>query len=376
MTLPPDRKTPTSIDLFCGAGGLTEGLHIAGLNTLFAVDHDEQAIATYQWNHPLVKAVAADISNVRSEDVLSSANLRPGELDLLAGGPPCQGFSLAGPRLPDDPKNHLYLEFVRLAKELRPKAILMENVEGIQSMQGGRVVQALRLSMLEIGYEPVVGILNAAQFGVPQSRPRFIMIALREGEPSLPRPTHVINGSEGTLFELLPTAPTVRVALEDLPLIQQGQGDEQMAHPGSYMDEYQKARQGRRQPGMVSNHRATRHSQRIIARYSMIPQGSTNAVVPAELRTRKVNVYRLRDDTPARTVTCNFRTDLLHPWVPRGLTVREAARLQSFDDDYRFFGNLTRKAKWVTQDDQVGNAVPPLLAAALGRHILTLMGHN
>lgn len=127
---------------------------------------------------------------------------------------------------------------------------------------------------------------------------------------------------------------------------------------------FQKERVGVRRPGVMFNHRATRHSKLIQERYAMIPQGCNNSVLPPEIRTKKQNAYKLDMSLPGRTVTCNFRTDLIHPVMNRGLTVREAARLQSFDDDYRFFENLTRKAKWLTQDDQVGNAVPPLLAFA------------
>jgi DNA (cytosine-5)-methyltransferase 1 len=366
---------PVCIDLFCGAGGLSEGLRQAGFSTAFAADFDEQAIGTYSHNHSDVHAEAVHVENLSGEAILQAGGLKPGQVDLLAGGPPCQGFSLAGPRLPDDPKNRMYLEFVRIAKELRPRVLLMENVQGIQSMQGGLVTRALHASVEELGYSVVSGVLNAAHFGVPQSRPRFIMIAVLNGDPSLPPPTHSMgSASEQTLFDCFPATPTVAEALSDLPVLEQGEGAEELSHSGCYENHFQKERQGFRNPGMIYNHRATGHSERIVQRYAMIPQGQTNAVVPAELRTKKVNVYRLREDAPSRTVTCNFRTDLLHPWMPRGLTVREAARLQSFDDDYCFFGNLTRKARWVTQDDQVGNAVPPLMAHALGTHIRTLLG--
>ena len=365
------KSTPTCVDLFCGAGGFTEGLHSAGFKTVYAADFDEQAMETFRYNHQAIASEIADVANLNGERIRSISGLGETELDLLVGGPPCQGFSLAGLRLPDDPKNRLYLEFVRLAAELRPRVVVMENVQGIETMSGGAVVKAIHGSMEDLGYHAVSATVVAADFGVPQLRPRFIMIAVRDGRSSLPTPTHSrqTEGDE-TLFQL-PIAPCVRQALEDLPSISQGEGNEEMLHEGHRVDPYQRSRQGFREPGTIYNHRATRHSQLVIERYALIPEGSTNAVVPEHLRTKKTNVYRLRSDRPARTVTCNFRTDLLHPWENRGLTVREAARLQSFDDDYRFFGNLTRKAKWLTQDDQVGNAVPPLLARAIGQHILS-----
>ncbi len=361
---------PTCIDLFCGAGGFAEGLHQAGFRTVYAADLDEQAICTFRFNHPESIAEQADVSDLTGDRIRQIAKLPKRKLDLLVGGPPCQGFSVAGQRLPEDPKNHLYLEFVRLASELRPRVLIMENVQGIESMSGGTVLRAIHASMKEIGYQPISATLVAADFGVPQIRPRFILLAVEDGEPSLPPPSHSREVSGVPQLFGPPPAPTVQQALEDLPEINQGEGSEELNHPGVYSHPFQYERQGTRAPGTVFNHRATRHSPKIVERYSMIPPGCTNAVVPQHLRTKKVNVYRLLPDRPSRTVTCNFRTDLLHPWCHRGLTVREAARLQSFDDDYRFFGNLTRKAKWVTQDDQVGNAVPPLLARALGEHVL------
>jgi DNA (cytosine-5)-methyltransferase 1 len=364
----------TSVDLFCGAGGLTEGLRAAGYSARLAVDFDQQAIDTFQHNHPGITAVCADITGLDGERTRELAKLEKGELDLLAGGPPCQGFSLAGQRLPDDPKNKLFLEFVGMARELEPRAILFENVAGIQSMQGGAVVAAIQASFQDLGYTVISGLLNAAEFGVPQARPRFILIGLRDGVPTLPSPTHRrANLDQAMLFESLLPAISVAEALSDLPRIEQGEGQEEWMHESQPLNDFQAERRGHRNRGVLYNHRATRHSELIVERYSLIPQGRTNAAVPEHLRTKKINVYRLSDGEPSRTVTCNFRTDLLHPWEPRGLTVREAARLQSFDDDYRFFGNLTRKAKYVTQDDQVGNAVPPLLAQALGRHIASLL---
>ena len=244
-------------------------------------------------------------------------------------------------------------------------------------MQGGAVVEAIRAAFQDLGYKVSGGIMNAAEYGVPQARPRFILIGLQDERPEPPRPTHTSDQTgQANLFDDLVPAVTVGQALSDLPRIEQGGGLEEWVHENEPVNDYQSARRGHRNPGVLYNHRATRHSDLIVERYSMIPQGKTNAVVPERLRTKKINVYRLREDEPARTVTCNFRTDLLHPWAPRGMTVREAARLQSFDDDYRFFGNLTRKAKYVTQDDQVGNAVPPLLAEALGRHIASLLVSN
>lgn len=364
-------EKPTVIDLFAGAGGMTEGLRKAGFQSVLANEYDDMAGLTFKVNHPNVPLVLKDVKDLSVGEVLTLTGLEVGELSLIAGGPPCQGFSLAGPRLDGDPRNQMFKEFVRLVNGLRPEVFLFENVSGIKSMTGGSVLNAIIAEFTSIGYECEYKVLSAADYGVPQARPRFILIGVRDGGSiGFPSPTHGSQSKNLDLFvsDLKPFR-TVWDALSDLPVIHQGEGDEEMPHSGVYHNDYQKQRRGDRFPGAIFNHRATRHSDLIVQRYAAIPEGGDNSQVPDELRTKKINVYKLDSQKPSRTVTCNHRTDLLHPKVPRGTTVREAARLQSFDDDYQFFGNLTRKAKWVTQDDQVGNAVPPLLSQALGEHI-------
>jgi DNA (cytosine-5)-methyltransferase 1 len=366
-----------SIDLFCGAGGLTEGLRLAGIKTRFACDFDLQAIETFKYNHPNVLAEQTDVKDIDAKYILGKTGLRKGDIQLVVGGPPCQGFSLAGPRLPDDPKNRLVLEFLRIVRELEPNFFIFENVPGLLSMQGGAVKAVLENEFKQLGYSLSDDVVNSAKFGVPQSRPRFIMIGMMGNSlPGLPEATHFssIESAQNSLFSATDRYEfvTVEDAFSDLPEVDQGQGSEETLHSKAPTCPFQEQRRGERKPGGIFNHRATRHSEKIQARYSSMPEGGSGRDIPERLRTKKNNIFRLSSNKPARTVTCNFRTDLIHPWMARGLTVREAARLQSFDDDYRFFGNLTRKAKWVTQDDQVGNAVPPLLARALGNHILEL----
>lgn len=363
-------KKLTTVDLFCGAGGFTEGFDKSGgFEPILAVDFDKQAVDTFKHNHPSVKVVCVDVCKLQRKDLLSLTNNR--DVHVVVGGPPCQGFSLAGPRLIDDPKNMLFREYVRIVDVFRPNFFIFENVVGIVSMQKGLVVEAICEEFKGVGYEISYALLNAAQFGVPQARPRFILIGSRDGKRvGMPLSTHDIpSKSSVDLFgHTLKPYVTVKEALSNLPLIEQGQGAEEMDNY-SADNEYQEMVAGTRKLGRLFNHRATHHSERIVKRYTHMPQGGDVRSLPQELRTKKNNVFRLLDSSVSRTVTCNFRTDIIHPWVPRGLTTREAARLQSFDDDYQFFGNLTRKAKYVTQDDQVGNAVPPLLAKALAKHI-------
>lgn len=371
MAKKKETKKPSVIDLFAGAGGMTEGLRKAGYQSVLANEYDEMAGVTFKINHPNVPLLVKDIKDLSVEEILELTQLKVGELSMISGGPPCQGFSLAGPRLDGDPRNQMFKEFVRLVNGLRPEIFLFENVSGIMSMSGGSVLKAIVAEFTAIGYKCEYKLLIAADYGVPQARPRFILIGARDGDPiGFPNPTHGnISGNLDLFTSDLKPYRTVWDALSDLPVIHQGEGEEELQHSGAYSNDYQEERRGDRRPGKIFNHRATRHSDLIVQRYAAIPEGGNNSQVPEELRTKKINVFKLDSQRPSRTVTCNHRTDLLHPKIPRGTTVREAARLQSFDDDYQFFGNLTRKAKWVTQDDQVGNAVPPLLAKALGEHI-------
>lgn len=365
-----------TVDLFAGAGGITEGFRKAGFSCVCANDFDEEARHTFTYNHPSVPYILKDIRELTADEILAEARCDAAEIDIITGGPPCQGFSLAGQRLSDDPRNTLFREYVRIAKELQPKVIFFENVFGILSMQGGKVLEAIINEFGEIGYNCKYSVVNAADYGVPQARPRFVLIGVRSDKVKItfPEPTHgkkknsEFEQMEMFSHDLLPYV-TVEDAFSDLPIVDQGEGAEELPQSEHPKNEFQQDRLGCRRPGTIFNHRATKHSKAIQDRYAMIPQGCNNSVLPIEVRTKKQNAYKLDMSQPARTVTCNFRTDLIHPTMNRGLTVREAARLQSFDDDYCFFGNLTRKAKFLTQDDQVGNAVPPLLAYAFAKHI-------
>jgi DNA (cytosine-5)-methyltransferase 1 len=361
-----------SIDLFSGAGGFSEGLGRVGISSVIATDWDEMAAKTFKFNHPLVPFITRDLSEVSSAELLQASGCAKGEIDIIAGGPPCQGFSIAGRRVADDPRNQMFKQFVRIVKEIEPRVFVFENVRGITSMQGGQVLKAILQEFTSLGYSCQWKTLDASDYGVPQARPRFILVGTSpETNFTFPTATHSFLDSEEDFFEeKLIRKITVWDAISDLPNLLQGEGSEELLHSGDYHNEFQRDRRGKRTPGSIFNHRATSHSELVQERYRLIPEGKNNVTLPEHLRTKKTNVYKLDRSRPARTVTCNHRTDLLHPIFPRGTTVREAARLQSFDDDYRFFGNLTRKAAWVTQDDQVGNAVPPLLAEAIGRQLI------
>jgi len=340
------RTDSIAIDCFAGAGGLSLGLQRAGFEVRAAFDFDEAAVETYRRN--LGDHIElADVRTVHGEDLLARAGLRRGELALLAGGPPCQGFSVQRRGADEDVRNDLVLEFGRLVLETQPKYVLMENVAALRGRRGSAVLKKIS-SLLSESYRLVVETLNAADFGVPQNRRRAILIAERLDIPPTfqwPQPTH----GQGERV-------TVREAIADLPC--------------PFIDPKAAAR--------IPNHRPDRISAKNRTRISHVPPGGGRADIPPELRLpcHQVSVEkaghrgvygRLPWDAPASTITtrCNSftRGRFAHPELNRNITMREAARLQSFPDDFVFSGGTVPTAH------QVGNAVPPLLAESLGRAI-------
>jgi DNA (cytosine-5)-methyltransferase 1 len=255
-------KKITTVDLFCGAGGFTEGFSKAkGFEAILAIDSDKQAIDTFKHNHNDINAVCEDISNLNKSDLLTLTGNK--KIDVVIGGPPCQGFSLAGRRLPDDPKNQLFKEYVRIVDILKPNIFIFENVVGITSMQGGLVLEAICEEFKKIGYEVSFDILNSAEFGVPQARPRFILIGAYNSKPvGTPLPTHGKNNNLD-LFSNLKPQVTVKDALSNLPVIEQGQGGEEMRNVVP-LNSYQKLLSGNRKNNSLYNHRATKLSNKIV----------------------------------------------------------------------------------------------------------------
>jgi DNA (cytosine-5)-methyltransferase 1 len=380
----------TSIDLFAGAGGLSCGLEMAGFNSLFASDIHPIYCDTYQFNHPKTYVYRKDIRNLPAEEVASITGLHPGELDLLAGGPPCQGFSINAPiRTMEDRRNHLFLDFTRIAAYLMPKFILIENVPGIVSMDNGGVVAAIMRELESLGYKADYRILFAAHYGVPQIRYRTIFLATREDmEIAFPHPTHnaksrpnFTRGRELTL-DILPlfatslkNYTTVWDAISDLPPIKGG-----VVLDTDYLTEPQNEYQMlmRQLNPTLKNHYAGGLSGINLERLKYIPQGGSWRDIPYDLLPEGMKRARRSDHTKrygrldpnGLCSTVLTKCDphwgsFFHPTQDRVLSVREAARIQSFPDHYVFLG------KPVHQYEQVGNAVPPLLARAIGQSIAT-----
>lgn len=378
---------PTALDLFSGAGGLTLGLLNAGWDVRGCVDASPACAATHRLNLPAIPMHVGDVSQLSGQDLVRMARLKPGSLDMLAGGPPCQGFSILGQREHGDPRNRLFLDFMRLACELKPKTILIENVPGLATLERGAVLQAISEAFDQAGYDAVCAELVAAQYGVPQLRWRVFFIGWRRDlarSGGFPLPTHGRSG----IGDLVPNRTLAameaegfvctREAISDLPEI--AAGGRATLYRSSPTSNYQSAMREGCGPE-VDNHYAPKMSEANLARIHFLRPGQDWRDLPRELlpagmqrALRKDHTRRYRRMTwegVPRAIITRFRDpksgEYTHPEQHRTISIREAARIQSFPDWFRFQGSLS------DQYDQVGNAVPPLMARAVGLEILQVL---
>ena len=387
----PVRKLPVlhTIDLFSGAGGITEGFRQAGYECLYANDSMPEAIRTFELNHPEAWADCGDIEKVKPAEIRAELGLTKGELDVLVGGPPCQGFSINAPgRFLADPRNKLFKDYVRFLEEFEPKAFLFENVPGLLSLGDGKVLDRILAEFVRLDYHVTVKILFAAHYGVPQERWRLILQGSKLSEIAPPEPTHYAVGranfrggggvltfqlTESDKCRLLP-AVTVSQAIGDLPRLSMGEGAETIGYTDGKVSEY--ARSMRTPEGVTYNHFAARLSRQNAERMKFVKPGGSWRDIPHALlpkgmqRARKSDhtkrYGRLRNDGLAGTVMTKCDPHWGAVFLPdqeRSLTVREAARFQSFPDSYQFLGPR------VSQYEQVGNAVPVLMAKAIAHQI-------
>ncbi len=361
------------VDLFCGCGGISCGLERSGFEILAGLDVEPIFLKSYAANFPNAKAILRDLSNTDPADIMQLIGIKPGELDLLVGGPPCQGFSKNVPRKNryfEDPKNRLVVAFLNLAKHAMPRYILMENVA---EMQNG-FEQAYTNLMVEIletyGYSVNYSVLYAPDYGIPQRRRRAFFLASRDSEKlSFPKPTHFDTGGVPTLFAEQ-SYVTVWDAIGDLPQLEHGEGEELMSYKMVPFHNFQEwARQNSHQ---IYNHVARHLQPTQYERLSSIKPGQGIKDLPDHLRPKSgySGAYgRLTKDMIAPTITrWVFHPGsgrFGHPVTPRVITIREAARLQAFPDTFRFVGT------YIQQSHQVGNAVPPLLAEAIGSTLVS-----
>lgn len=355
-------RRPVTLDLFCGAGGLVLGLKHALFKTALAVDHWSPATRTLQSNFGEVAVLNADLAELEASDLLREASLSAPP-DLIAGGPPCQGFSSAGARRSGDCRNTLVSRFANYIAEIRPRAFLFENVEGFLTAEGGSRVIELLDPVIEAGYRVHLRKVNAANFGVPQLRKRVIGIGTLGDDAPFPEPSHFAFGAPGAHLagasqELLP-AVTVAKALASLP------------DPGA--------------PTAPDDHTAHSVGPVDLQRIQALSPGQTMRDLPDELQhpsfTRRANrrvmdgtpsdrrggapagLRRLVAGEPSKAITGAAARELIHPSANRPLTLRECARLQTFPDEFHFEGTRSERALLI------GNAVPPLLAEALGAEL-------
>jgi DNA (cytosine-5)-methyltransferase 1 len=382
------------MDLFCGTGGFSKGFENTGaFSVVYGIDVLPVAVETFRLNHSRAVALQADIREVRLRSVSHRTGLARGEVDVIVGGPPCQGFSSIRPfrsAMDDDPRNSLFEEFAAYVNYFRPQVFVMENVVGLATHNQGTTIEQIQECFGGLGYTSDWRIINAAHFGVPQKRERLVMIGGQHGtRAKFPSPTHAGEfktigvrdrerrlappppPGEPGLFVFdepkLPDALTTMEAIGDLPPVAAGEtADQYDLQP---QNDYQAAR--RRRAQRLSLHVATGHSERMleIIRHS----GSNISSVPQHLITSGFSscYSRLDPDEPAVTLTVNFvhpaSNKCIHPFQDRALTLREGARLQSFDDDFLFSGSRTQIAK------QIGNAVPPLLGQAIAESVLDML---
>ena len=383
------------IDLFAGAGGLSNGLEQAGFKCLFSNEISSVYSETLAKNNSNTWVETEDICQIEPSRIRRGLQLTKGQLDLVVGGPPCQGFSINAPvRSKNDKRNHLFLNFLDFVGEFEPKVVLIENVPGIISFEAGNTVRKIISELQMLGYQCDIRILSASQYGVPQDRWRSIIIGNRLGKDPLeffPTPSHRGNNRTNfkreldsvdltltkSQFSKLDLLPCVNIwdAIGDLEAIQLSDID--VSYTTTPQSRFQaEARKG---ASHLHNHRSAKLGPINLERIQHVPQGGSWRDIPHELLPAGLRKARRSDHTKryGRLHKSGIGSTILtkcdphwgtfiHPTKDRVISVREAARIQSFPDTHIFYGSLTE------QYQQVGNAVPPLLAKAIGLRIIEI----
>lgn len=362
----------TAIDLFCGAGGLSAGLEMAGFTVLAGNDLFEAAGRTFERTHPKAKFIPGPIQELSVQKLIEITGLRRGELTVLVGGPPCQAYSVYNhQRGMHDARASLFREYLRIVEGLRPEWIVMENVTGIYSIANGEAVRAIKSELAVLGYSVEDAVLRAEDYGVPQERRRVVFIGNRIGAPiSHPLPTH--GPGRAAPFT------TIADAIGDLPPLENGEDRGRVRYVDGVSSVYQRFLRGN--ATTVGNHSAPTLGPVNLERLPFIPQGGSWRDIPFNLLPEGMKRAKRSDHTKRygrmswNGLSCTVLTKCdihwgayIHPEQDRAISVREAARLQAFPDWFEFSGSKTE------QYVQVGNAVPPLLGRAIGEHLLALI---
>ncbi|MBA4352513.1 MAG: DNA (cytosine-5-)-methyltransferase [Rhodobacter sp.] len=355
----------TAIDLFCGAGGLSAGLELAGFKVLAGVDMFVAAGKTFEDSHPNAKFICRPIEAVSVDDLMMETGLKPGELTVLAGGPPCQAYSVYNhQRGMHDERATLFREYLRIVAGLQPEWIIMENVMGIYSIGGGAAVRAIQFELEALGYAVKEKVLKAEEFGVPQERRRVVFIGNRTGDPILhPEPSHGPDREYPFV--------TIWDAIGDLPPLENGEDRGTVPYSKPADGHFQILVRGKQHT--VTGHTAPKLGKANLQRLDHIPEGGSWRDIPYDLLPTGMKRAKRSDHTKRygrmswNGLSCTVLTKCdihwgayIHPEQNRAISVREAARLQAFPDSFEFHGSKT------DQYVQIGNAVPPLLGRAIG----------
>lgn len=346
----------TAVDIFSGAGGLSIGAEMAGIETILAVEYDKHASDSFKKNHKKAIVLNQDIRSVNPLEYLNHSPF------ILMGGPPCQGFSIANTKTRnlDNPNNWMFKEYYRFLKDLEPEWFLFENVEGFKSFANGKFAIDIEKEFKELGYETNSSVLTASDFGVPQKRNRFFIVGNKNG----------IKFDFNSLKKQ--SLVTVGEALSDLPKgLQNGEHREKCSYIKEADSFYLKTM--RKKAKAPTQNLISRNKDYVIERYTYIKPGRNWQDIPSHLmqnysdtKNMHSGIYKRLDPEQPSVVIANYRKSMLiHPEEHRGLSLREAARLQSFPDHIIFEGPLSYKQQ------QIGNAVPPLLAKAIFSKILS-----
>lgn len=342
------------LDLFCGCGGLSLGFENAGFEIVVGIDNWEDAIKTFKKNHKNSQVILTDLNRISAKEIIGKNDIA--NIDIIIGGPPCQGLSIAGKRDVNDNRNSLYLKYIDFLKILKPKVFVMENVPNLASIESGKLFNKIIQEFNKVGYQVKHKILSAQFYGVPQIRKRIFLVGtLNENNFSFPTEKDIIVSNQ----------ITSEAAISDLP--------NNSIEDGAILDTkiysaYQK-RMRTESKNVIYNHQITDHTEKTKNIIALVPDGGNYKDLPKHLQnTRKVNIAwtRLNSRKPSFTIDTGHNHHF-HYKFNRVPTVRESARLQSFPDSFRFMGNKTSQLK------QVGNAVPPLLSKTIARKIKEIL---
>lgn len=344
------------IDLFAGVGGLSYGFaHNNAFKLVMANEYEKDIAKAYQMNHPDVDMIQGDIKNISEETLKGYSKLG---INVIIGGPPCQSYSTLGKRQMDA-RAHLFEEYCRVLSIVQPDLFLFENVSGLLSMQGGALIEIIKNEFKKLGYEVKCKLLNAVDYGVPQYRERVILVGMKD-KNTFEYPTPKFG--EG----LLPYR-TVEDAFSDLPVLRSG--EESSDYATDPLNDLQKFY--RNNSDCLIDNASPKNGEHLLKIMKALPDGGSKEDLPIELRPKSGygNTYaKMWWKKPAPTVTRNFATPsssrCVHPRDSRAMTTREGARLQSFPDDYKFYGSTS------TKNLEIGNAVPPLLSIALAEEVV------